>query len=178
MSRLKEKYIKETRKKLTDKFGYKNSMLVPKMVKVILNMGMGDLARDKGVIEDCVRDLTVISGQKPIITKAKKSISNFKLREGVPIGLKVTLRGNRMNDFIDRFCNIVSPRILDFRGFNKKLDGKGNYSVGLKDHQVFPELDLDAVKRTVGMDITFVTSAQTDEEGESLLRELGIPFKK
>ncbi|MCH1430912.1 MAG: 50S ribosomal protein L5 [Chlamydiales bacterium] len=178
MSRLKKKYLQDTRKKLTDKFGYKNPMLVPKMVKVVLNMGLGDLARDKGVIEDCVKELAVIAGQKPVVTNAKKSISNFKLREGMPIGLKVTLRGNRMYDFIDRFCNIVSPRILDFRGFNKKFDGKGNYSLGLKDHQVFPELDLDAVKRTVGMDITFVTSAQSNEECETLLVDLGIPFKK
>lgn len=178
MSRLKKKYLQDTRKKLTDKFGYKNPMLVPKMVKIVLNMGLGDLARDKGVIEDCVKELGVIAGQKPVVTNAKKSISNFKLREGMPIGLKVTLRGNRMYDFIDRFCNIVSPRILDFRGFNKKFDGKGNYSLGLKDHQVFPELDLDAVKRTVGMDITFVTSAQSNEECETLLVDLGIPFKK
>jgi large subunit ribosomal protein L5 len=178
MSRLKKKYLQDTRKKLTDKFGYKNPMLVPKMVKVVINMGLGDLARDKGVIEDGVKELAVIAGQKPVVTNAKKSISNFKLREGMPIGLKVTLRGNRMYDFIDRFCNIVSPRILDFRGFNKKFDGKGNYSLGLKDHQVFPELDLDAVKRTVGMDITFVTSAQSNEECETLLVDLGIPFKK
>lgn len=178
MSRLKKKYRDEIKAKLKEKFAYKNVMQIPELKKVVINMGLGQLARDKGAIQDCAHQLMMISGQKPVMTKAKKSISNFKVREGMPIGVMVTLRGNRMYDYIDRFFNLVSPLILDFRGFNTKFDGKGNYSLGLKDHQVFPELDLDTVKQSLGMDITFVTSAKTDEESKELLVQLGLPLKK
>lgn len=178
MSRLKKYYVDKVRKELNQKFGYKNPMTIPCLRKVVINMGIAEAAKDKNAIQDCINELAMISGQKPIITKSKKSISNFKLREGMPVGLKVTLRGNRMYDFIDRFFNIVCPRIRDFRGFNPKADGSGNYSLGLDDQQIFPELNLDEVKRTQGMHITFVTSASEDGECIELLRLLGLPFKK
>lgn len=177
MSRLKERYNKDIKKQLHEKFGYENVNQIPKPVKVVLNMGIAEVIKDKNAIQDCLNEMALISGQKPLLTKAKKSISNFKLREGQPIGVKVTLRGVRMYDFMDRFFNIVSPRIRDFRGFEIKCDGKGNYTLGIDDHQIFPELNLDAVKRTQGMNITFVTSASTDEECVELLRLLGLPFK-
>jgi len=177
MSRLKERYQKQVRNELQDKFNYSNPMNIPKLVKIVINMGMAEATKDKNAIQDCLSELTALSGQKPILTKAKKAISNFKLREGQPIGAKVTLRGDRMYDFADRFCNIVSPRIRDFRGFANKGDGRGNYTLGLDDQQVFPEINLDAVKRTQGMHITFVTTAPTDEECVELLRLLGLPFK-
>jgi large subunit ribosomal protein L5 len=178
MSRLKKKYLEEVKSELQKKFGYKNPMQIPTLEKLVINMGIAEASKDKNSIQDCVKELTVLSGQKPIITKAKKAISNFKLREGQPIGIKVTLRGARMYDFIDRFFNIVCPRIRDFRGFPTKCDGRGNYSLGLDDQQVFPEINLDEVKKTQGMNITFVTTAQTDEECIELLRLLGLPFKK
>lgn len=178
MSRLKEKYQNQIVKQLREKFAYANPMQVPKMLKIVLNMGLGELAKDKSVLEDAQKELAMISGQKPVLTMAKKSISNFKLREKTPLGVKVTLRGQRMYEFMDRFFNIVSPRILDFRGFKKKFDRRGNYSLGITDQQIFPELELDVVKRTLGMDIVFVTSASNDEECEFLLTELGLPFKK
>jgi len=140
-------------------------------------MGIAEASKDKNAIQDCVKELTLLSGQKPIITKARKAISNFKLREKQPIGIKVTLRGIRMYDFLDRFVNIVCPRIRDFRGFSITCDGRGNYTLGLVDQQIFPEINLDEVKRTQGMHITFVTSAKTDEECIELLRLLGVPFK-
>jgi large subunit ribosomal protein L5 len=143
----------------------------------VINMGIAEASKDKNAIQDCVNEMTLLSGQKPIITKAKKAISNFKLREGQPIGIKVTLRGLRMYDFIERFFNIVCPRIRDFRGFPIKCDGRGNYTLGLEDQQVFPELNLDEVKKAQGMHITFVTSAETDDECVELLRLLGMPFK-
>mgnify|MGYP002784769214 CR=1 FL=1 len=177
MSRLRNRFNGEIKKKLQEKFGYKNPMQLPKVEKIIINMGIAEPSKDKNAIQDCINELTLISGQKPILTRAKKSISNFKLREGQPIGVKVTLRGNRMYDFMDRYFNIVCPRIRDFRGFNQKCDGKGNYSLGITDQQVFPELNLDDVKRTQGMNITFVTTALTDEECIELLRLLGLPFK-
>jgi large subunit ribosomal protein L5 len=163
MSRLKEKYTKEVKGQLQSKFGYTNPMKVPVLKKVVINMGIAEPAKDKNAIQACVNELTLLSGQKPIITRARKAISNFKLRKDQPIGLKVTLRGIRMYDFVDRFVNIVSPRIRDFRGFATKCDGRGNYTLGLDDHQVFPELNLDEVKRAQGMHISFVTTAENDE---------------
>jgi large subunit ribosomal protein L5 len=177
MSRLKEQYRKEVTKTLQEKFSYKNPMNIPRLKKVVINMGIAEAAKDKSILEGHVDELSRLSGQKPIRTKAKKAISNFKLREGQPIGLKVTLRGKRMFDFVDRFFNLVCPRIRDFRGFKPKGDGRGNYTLGIDDQQIFPEVNLDTVKRTQGMDITFVTSAQTDPECVELLRLMGLPFK-
>lgn len=177
MSRLKTLYKDAVKKKLQDKFGYKNVNQIPKLKSIVLSMGLAEAIKDKNIIQDCERDLALISGQRPVQTKAKKSISNFKLREGQVIGLKVTLRKKMMYDFMDRFCNITSPRVLDFRGFNTKTN-KGCYSVGLKDHQVFTELNLDDVKREQGLNITFVTSCETSEECVELLSGLGFPFKK
>lgn len=177
MSRLKKRFQTEIKPALQSKFQYKNVMQIPGMVKIVINMGIAEASKDKNAIQDCVKEMTMLSGQKPVITKAKKAISNFKLREKQPIGIKVTLRGKRMFDFIDRFVNIVCPRIRDFRGLASKCDGQGNYTVGLDDQQIFPEINLDEVKRAQGMHITFVTSATTDEECVELLRLLGIPFK-
>jgi large subunit ribosomal protein L5 len=178
MSRLKKYYKEKVLEQLNEKFSYPNRMMIPQLQKVVINMGVAEAAKDKNALQDCVNELTLISGQKPILTKAKKSISNFKLREGMPVGIKVTLRGVRMFDFIDRFFNVVCPRIRDFRGFNPKADGSGNFTLGLDDQQIFPELNLDDVKRTQGMHITFVTSAKNDDECIELLRLLGLPFKK
>lgn len=177
MSRLKKRYQAEIKQALQEKFAYQNPMQIPGLVKIVINMGIAEASKDKNAIQDCVKEMTMLSGQKPIVTKAKKAISNFKLREKQPIGVKVTLRGVRMFDFLDRFVNIVCPRIRDFRGFPAKCDGRGNYSLGLDDQQVFPEINLDQVKKTQGMNITFVTTAKTDEECVELLRLLGIPFK-
>lgn len=176
MSRLKKQYLEKTKAELQTKFAYSNPMKIPGLKKIVINMGIAEASKDKNSIQDCVKELAQISGQKPIITKAKKAISNFKLREGQSIGVKVTLRGVRMYEFLDRFCNIAAPRIRDFRGFPTKCDGRGNYTLGLNDHQVFTELNLDEVKRTQGMHITFVTSATNDEECVELLRLLGLPF--
>lgn len=177
MSRLKKRYQEEIKQELLKKFGYSNPNLIPRLEKVVINMGIAEASKDKNSIQDCVNELTMLSGQKPIITKAKKAISNFKLREGQPIGVKVTLRGVRMFDFIDRFFSIVCPRIHDFRGFPTKCDGRGNFTLGIDDQQIFPEINLDAVKKTQGMNMTFVTSAKSDEECIELLRLLGLPFK-
>ena len=177
MSRLKKHYLESIKAELQNKFNYINPMLIPSLKKIVINMGIAEASKDKNAIQDCVKELTLISGQKPVITKAKKAISNFKLREGQPIGVKVTLRGARMYDFIDRFFNLVCPRIRDFRGFPTKCDGQGNYTLGLDDQQVFLELNLDDVKRTQGMHISFVTSSANDEECVELLRLLGMPFK-
>lgn len=178
MSRLQKKYQEEVKKALLEKFGFSNLMLIPKLKKIIISMGLAEATKDKNAVQDCIKEMTAISGQKPITTKAKKSIANFKSREGQVIGLMVTLRGKRMYDFMDRFCNIAAPRISDFRGFPKKCDGQGNYSMGLTDQQIFPEVNLDEVKRTQGMNITFVTSARNDEECVELLKFLGFPFKE
>ena len=178
MSRLKKRYKEEVKPALKEKFNYKNAMLVPEMKKLIVSMGLAEASKDKNAMQDCLKEMTMLTGQKPIFTKSKKAISNFKLREDQPIGLKVTLRGKRMYDFMDRFVNIVAPRIRDFRGFKTKCDGRGCYSLGLNDQQVFPEINLDDVKRTQGMNIAFVTSAKTDEECLELLKLLGMPFKK
>lgn len=174
---MKKRYQDEIKGSLQEKFSYENPMMTPKMLKVVINMGIAEASKDKNSIQDCIREMTALSGQKPIVTKAKKAISNFKLREGQPIGIKVTLRGRRMYDFLDRFFNIVTPRIRDFRGFPSKGDGRGNYTLGLDDQQVFPEINLDEVKRSQGMNITFVTTAKNDEECIELLRLLGLPFK-
>lgn len=178
MSRLKKKYIDEVRDILQTKFSYPNVMKTPVLKKIVLSMGLAEALKDKNVMQDCTKQLAHISGQKPIVTKSKKAISNFKLREDQPIGLKVTLRGKRMYDFFDRFNNIVCPRIRDFRGFRKKGDGKGSYSLGISDHQIFPELNLDEVKREQGMNITFVTTARTEGECIELLTQLGLPFER
>jgi large subunit ribosomal protein L5 len=177
MSRLKKRYLEEIKQALQEKFNYPNPMMIPYVEKIVINMGIAEASKDKNSIQDCVNELAQLSGQRPIITKAKKAISNFKLREGQPIGVKVTLRGTRMFDFMDRFFNLACPRIRDFRGFPPKCDGQGNFSLGLEDQQVFPDVNLDAVKRTQGMNVTFVTSAKTDEECVELLRLLGLPFK-
>lgn len=177
MSRLKEHYEKKIKPALLERFGYKNGMQVPKLVKIVINMGLGEASKDKNAMQDCVKELAALSGQKPVETRAKKAIANFKLRVGQPIGLKVTLRKKRMYDFMDRFCNIVAPRIRDFRGFAKGCDGRGSYSLGVEEQVIFPEINLDAVKRTQGMNITFVTSAQTDEECVELLSLMGLPYK-
>lgn len=177
-SRLKTRFNTLVRPALHKKFNYENVMMIPSLKKIVISMGIAEATKDKNAVTDCVNELTLISGQKPITTRAKKAISNFKLREDQPIGLKVTLRGQRMFDFLDRFCNIAAPRIRDFRGFNSKADGRGNFSLGLEDQMIFPELNLDKVKRSQGMNITFVTSARNDEECVELLRLMGVPFKE
>jgi len=177
-SLLKEKYQQEIKKTLQESFGYANPMLIPRLKKIVISMGLAEAGKDKNAFQDAINELTQLSGQKPLITKSRKSIAGFKLREGQSIGAKVTLRGQRMYDFMDRFFNIVCPRIRDFRGFPLKCDGRGNYSLGLEDQQVFPEIDLDQVKRTQGMHITFVTSAKDDEQCRALLTGFGMPFKK
>lgn len=177
MSRLLKRYRDEVRSELQKKFDYKNPMRIPVLKKIVISMGMAEATKDKNAVADCQKELAMLSGQKPVLTLTKKAIANFKSRKGQIIGAKVTLRNKRMYDFFDRFCNIVSPRIKDFRGFPYKGDGRGCYSVGLPDQQVFPEINLDEVKRTQGMNITFVTSATTDDECIELLRMLGFPFK-
>lgn len=177
MSRLKERYQSSVREELTKKFGYKNPMLVPQLVKIVISMGLAEASKDKNAIQDHLNELSLLAGQRAVPTKSRKAISNFKLREGQTIGAKVTLRGKRMYDFMYRFCNLVCPRIRDFQGFKAKGDGRGNFSLGIDDQQVFLELNLDEVKRAQGMNITFVTNAKTDEESIELLRLLGLPFK-
>ena len=178
MTVLKDLYQTKTKQELLKKFAYKNIMQVPKLDKIVINMGVAEAAKDKNSLDDCLNELTMLSAQKPLITKSKKAISNFKLRENQPIGMKVTLRGKRMYDFLYRFINIVSPRIRDFRGFKSKCDGRGNYSVGLEEQQMFPEINLDKVKRSQGMNISFITTANTDKECVALLKSLGMPYKK
>lgn len=178
MSRLKKKYLEEIKPSLKSKFNYQNPMQIPSLRKIVISMGLAEASKDKNAMQEAINELTQLSGQKPIVTKSKKAIAGFKLREEQPVGAKVTLRGKRMFDFMDRFFNIVCPRIRDFRGFEFKCDGRGSYSLGLDDQQVFPEINLDLVKRTQGMNITFVTSAPTDEECVELLRQLGLPFKQ
>ncbi len=177
MSRLQKRYKEEVKNALRERFKYENSMLIPALRKIVISMGLAEATKDKNALQDCFKEMTQLSGQKPVFTKARKSVANFKLREGQAIGLKVTLRKKRMYEFLDRFCHIVSPRIRDFRGFPAKCDGKGNYSIGIEEQQIFPEINLDEVKRTQGMNITFVTSATNDEECIELLRQLGFPFK-
>jgi large subunit ribosomal protein L5 len=176
-ARLKEHYQKEVRKKLQDEFGIKNPMAVPKIEKIVLNMGMGEAISNSKILDSAVDELTTIVGQKPVITKAKKSIAAFKLREGVPIGTMVTLRGEKMYEFLDRLINLALPRVRDFRGVPAKaFDGRGNYTLGIKDHLIFPEIDISKVDKSKGMNITIVTSAKDDEQARFLLKELGMPF--
>ena len=177
--RLKARYRAEIKPALTEQFSFSNPMQVPGVVKVVVNMGVGDAAKDSKLIDGALRDLTAITGQKPQIRKATKSIAQFKLREGMPIGAKVTLRGDRMWEFLDRLVSIALPRIRDFRGLSpKQFDGNGNYTFGLTEQSMFHEIDIDKVDRTRGMDITVVTTAINDDEGRALLRALGFPFKE
>ena len=177
--RLKEKYNAEIKNALTEKFGYKTTMRVPKLQKIVLSQGMGEAVADKKLIESAAADLSRIAGQKAVTTISKKDISNFKLRKGMPIGTKVTLRGDRMYEFLDRLLAVALPRTRDFRGISPKgFDGRGNYNLGIKEHIIFPEIDIDKVNRILGMDITFVTSADSDEEAKALLDAFGFPFTK
>ena len=179
MNRLKEKYIKETVPELKKKFGYKNVMQVPGLKKIVLNIGLGEAIQNSKAMEAAGADLTAIAGQHPVITKSKKSIAVFKLREGMPIGIMVTLRGRRMYEFYDKLVSVVLPRIRDFQGLSPdSFDGQGNYSLGLKEQIVFPEVDYDKVDKLRGLEIVIVTSASDDEEGRSLLQSLGMPFRK
>ncbi len=177
--RLKSRYRSEIAPELKTQFGFKNPMQIPTLVKIVVNMGVGEAARDSKLIEGAVRDLATITGQKPQVTKSRKSIAQFKLREGQPIGAHVTMRGDRMWEFADRLLSISLPRIRDFRGLSpKQFDGKGNYTFGLTEQVVFPEIEQDKVDRPRGMDITIVTTAKNDDEGRALLKALGFPFKE
>lgn len=177
--RLLEKYQKEVVPHLMEKFGYKNINEVPKLVKISVNAGVGEATQDPKALEGAINDLMVITGQKPVVTKARKSVSNFKLRQGMKIGAKVTLRKWYMWEFLDRFISVAVPRIRDFRGFSdKSFDGRGNYSLGIKEQIIFPEINVDNIDKIRGFDVTFVTTAKTDEEGYELLKELGFPFRK
>lgn len=178
MPRLKEKHNSEIVKAMMDKFGYKNVMQVPRLEKVVINMGVGEAIQNSKAIDAAVNDLIIIAGQRPVVTKAKKSIAAFKLRQGMTIGCKVTLRGDRMYEFVDRLVSIALPRVRDFRGVSSKsFDGRGNYSMGIKEQLIFPEIDYDKIDKVRGMDIIFVTTARTDEEARELLRLMGMPFK-
>jgi large subunit ribosomal protein L5 len=178
MSKLKEKFNSQIKGALQEQFSYENPMMIPSLKKIVISMGLAEATKDKNAMQDVQNELELLSGQKPLLTRSKKAIANFKLREDQVVGAKVTLRGKRMYDFLERFINIVCPRIRDFRGFEMKCDGRGSYSLGLEDQQIFPEINLDLVKRTQGMNIAFVTSAKTDEECVELLRKLGMPFKQ
>ena len=177
--RLKTKYSEEIVPRLQEKYSYKSVMQVPKLEKICLNQGLGDAVTDKKMVEQACDEMTLITGQKAVATKSKKDISNFKLRKGMPIGARVTLRGDKMYEFLDRFITSSLPRVRDFRGINPKgFDGRGNYNLGIKEQIIFPEIDIDKVNKISGMDITFVTSAPNDQEAMSLLTEFGLPFKK
>ncbi|SCK29053.1 50S ribosomal protein L5 [Streptomyces sp. WMMB 322] len=177
--RLKQRYRSEIKGKLQDEFKYENVMQIPGLTKIVVNMGVGDAARDSKLMDGAIRDLATITGQKPAVTKARKSIAQFKLREGMPIGAHVTLRGDRMWEFLDRLLSLALPRIRDFRGLSpKQFDGRGNYTFGLTEQVMFHEIDQDKIDRVRGMDITVVTTATNDDEGRALLRHLGFPFKE
>jgi large subunit ribosomal protein L5 len=177
--RLKEKYLKEVVPALMEKFKYSSVMQVPKVEKVVINRGIGAASADKKLVDSGVDELSLIAGQKAVATKAKKSVSNFKLREGMPIGAKVTLRGDHMYEFIDRLVSVALPRVRDFRGINEKgFDGRGNYTLGIKEQIIFPEISIEKISRMSGMDITFVTSAKSDEESYEMLKSMGLPFRK
>ena len=179
MNRLKERYENEIVKSLMTKFNYSSVMQVPAMEKIVINIGVGDAVSNSKLLDEAVEELTLIAGQKPVITRAKKSIAGFKLREGMPIGCKVTLRGERMYEFLDKLISISLPRVRDFRGVPKNsFDGRGNYTLGVKEQLIFPEINFDKVNKIRGMDIVFVTTAKTDEEGHELLAQLGMPFHK
>ena len=176
-TRIKEKYLAEAVPALQQKFGYKNIMEIPRLEKVIINMGLGDCKDNAKALESAVAELTQIAGQKPLVTKAKKSVANFKLRQGMNVGAKVTLRGARMEEFMDKLVNIALPRVRDFRGVSTKaFDGRGNYALGIKEQLIFPEIEYDKVEKIRGMEMIFVTTAKTDEEAKELLRLLGMPF--
>ncbi|MCL5058843.1 MAG: 50S ribosomal protein L5 [Actinobacteria bacterium] len=178
MSRLKEKYQNEVIKAMMEKFNYNNIMQVPKLEKVVVNVGVGEAIQNSKALDATVSDITIITGQRPVITKAKKSIAAFKLREGMKIGCKVTLRGDRMYHFVDKLFNIALPRVRDFRGVSpKSFDGRGNYSMGVKEQLIFPEIEYDKIDKVRGMDIIFVTTANTDEEARELLKLMGMPFR-
>lgn len=179
MARLKEKYNEQIKNELVGKFNYSSVMEVPKIDKIVVNMGVGDAVQNSKVLDTAVEELQAITGQKPVITKAKKSIATFRLREGMPIGAKVTLRGERMYDFLDKLISVSLPRVRDFRGISKKaFDGRGNYTLGVKEQLIFPEIDYDKVSKVRGMDIVIVTTANTDEEARELLTQFGMPFQK
>lgn len=179
MTRLKETYLNEIVDAMIKKFGYKNVMQVPKIDKIVINMGVGEAKENSKVLDAAVAELEIISGQKPVITRAKNSIANFKLREGMPIGCKVTLRGDKMYEFLDRLVNLALPRVRDFRGVNPdSFDGRGNYALGIKEQLIFPEIEYDKVDKVRGMDVIVVTTAETDEEARELLTQFGMPFKK
>lgn len=179
MSRFKEKFEKEVTPALMSKFEYTSVMQVPKVDKIVINMGVGDAVQNTKALDAAVEDLTIISGQKPVITKAKKSIAGFRLREGMPIGTKVTLRGERMYEFLDKLISVSLPRVRDFRGVSKRaFDGRGNYTLGVKEQLIFPEIDYDKVSKIRGMDINIVTTANSDEEAHELLKQFGMPFQK
>lgn len=179
MPRLLDKYKNEVVPALQEKFGYKSPMQIPKLVKVVLNMGVGDIRENPKAIESAANDMALIAGQKAVVTKAKKSVAAFKIREGMNIGCKVTIRGNRMYEFVDKLFNVALPRVRDFRGVNpNSFDGRGNFTMGVREQLIFPEIDYDKVDKVRGMDITFVTTAKTDEEAKELLSLLGMPFAK
>ncbi len=179
MSRLKEQYNNEIVDAMTKKFGYKNVMQVPKLAKIVINMGVGEAKDNAKVLDAAVKDLETIAGQKAVLTRAKNSVANFKIREGMPIGCKVTLRGEKMYEFADRLINLSLPRVRDFRGVNPNaFDGRGNYALGIKEQIIFPEIEYDKIDKVRGMDIIFVTTAETDEEARELLTQFGMPFKK
>ena len=179
MSRLREQYNSEIKDAMTKKFGYKNVMEVPKLEKIVINMGVGEAKENHKLLDTAAKDLEIITGQKAVITRAKKSIANFKLREGMPIGCKVTLRGERMYEFADRLINLALPRVRDFRGINPNaFDGRGNYALGIKEQLIFPEIEYDKIDKVRGMDVIFVTTAKTDEEARELLTLFGMPFRK
>lgn len=179
MARLKDKYVSEVAPALIKKFNYKNVMQTPKLDKIIINMGVGEAIANAKAIDAAVSDLGIITGQKPVVTRAKKSIAGFKLREGMPIGTKVTLRGQRMYEFADKLFNISLPRVRDFRGVSpKSFDGRGNYTLGLKEQLLFPEIEYDKIDKIRGMDVVFVTTANTDEEARELLKLMGMPFRE
>jgi large subunit ribosomal protein L5 len=178
MSQLKERYQKEIAPTLQEQFGFKNPYQIPRIEKIVLNMGLGEAIQNMKILDTAVEELKVIAGQKPIITRAKKSIAAFKLREGMPIGCMVTLRRERMWDFLNKLVNIALPRVRDFRGISgKAFDGNGNYSLGIKEHIIFPEIDYDKIDKIKGLNVSIVTSAKSDEEGKALLKLLGMPFK-
>ena len=179
MSRLRELYDNEITKKMTEKFGYKNPMMVPKIDKIVINMGVGEAKEDSKLLDTAVKEMETIAGQKVVTTKAKKSVANFKIRENMPIGCKVTLRGEKMYEFADRLINLALPRVRDFRGVNPNaFDGRGNYALGIKEQLIFPEIEYDKVDKVRGMDIIFVTTAKTDEEARELLTLFNMPFAK
>lgn len=177
MARLKDKYLNEVVPALQQKFNYKNVMEIPKIEKVVINIGLGEAVQNPKALDAALEDLTIISGQKPVVTKAKKSIAAFKLRAGMPVGIKVTLRGERMYEFLDKLINVALPRVRDFRGVSpKSFDGRGNYSLGLREQLLFPEIEYDKIDKIRGMEVVFTTTAKTDEEGRELLKLLGMPF--